>query len=136
MTRHLWPARWAGWFFAWVILLGQMAPAISGLLWHPAQMEVEICSVDGQRSIVLIDLESPAKPAATHGGHCPMCLAQHHTPGLLPADGLTSLPSPALTHVTQGAVRHLTAGRSYWAAANPRAPPRTHGIPAPTLSRA
>jgi Protein of unknown function (DUF2946) len=123
VTRPGLRARWVGCFFACVILLGQMAPAISGLLWHPAQMEVEICSVDGQRSTVLIDLDTPAKPAATHGGHCPMCLAQNDTPGLIPDAGAAFSATLAYSPVLVATPAAAPAQHPVWPDAPARAPP-------------
>jgi Protein of unknown function (DUF2946) len=112
------------WIALLAILFSALAPALSQAVAAPAPFagQMEICTMDGIRSISPDDPGTGAPPSDHFQKHCSICLTHPAPPALLPptafviASAASVQPWPPLFYQAPHALFP-------WTAASPRAPP-------------
>lgn len=112
------------WIALLAILFGALAPAFSQAVGPQDRLagSMEICTMDGVRTVSLDDGGTDAPPPEHFLKHCSYCLS-HSTPPALPP------PANFVIASATGAERYpplfyqATHALFPWTAANPRAPP-------------
>ncbi len=117
------------WIAMLAVLFGALAPAVSHALASTGatSMQMEICTMDGMKSVAVDSGSQPGEPVGHLMKHCCSCSPLADPWSLLPAAHLHPAMAPA-------ADRHpplfYQAPRALfpWTAAKPRAPPAATGL--------
>ena len=108
----------SSWIAVFAILFGALAPTLSHAVVRAAQpVDFPICSAHA------VEVKAPGLPDLGPDPlkHCPYCVDQHHTPGLLPTTSSALFDAggqllPSLFYAAPAPLFH-------WAAPQSRAPP-------------
>lgn len=112
--------RFAAWLAVFAMLLAALAPTVSHALSPATGGTIEVCSVDGPRSIPDPDAPAPAPHNALE--HCPFCATQAGS-FALPNAPLPAFDAPRGDDVPPPPVAIDRPAQDAPLAARPRAPP-------------
>lgn len=112
------------WIALLAILFGALAPAFSQAVTPPAGLAgtMEICTMDGIRTMSLDDAGSQNPPPDHFLKHCSYCLSHSTPPALPPTTGFV-IASAATAERYPPLFYRAAHALFPWTAANPRAPP-------------
>jgi len=110
----------AAWLAIVAMLLATLAPAVSHALASGSDGTIEICSVDGPRTISSPDAPAPLPHNALE--HCPYCFTQANSVAL-PSAPLPMFGAPSGPLAAVAAIAPARPARTVPLAARPRAPP-------------
>jgi hypothetical protein len=119
------------WIAALAVLFGALAPTISHAMAAsspavaPTDGEVQVCTMEGMKTVVLADPASagfdPHRSAHVLE-HCPYC-ALHASPALLPAPAPAVFAVPAAGVLLPPLFYHSVSPLVAWTPSSPRGPP-------------
>jgi uncharacterized protein involved in copper resistance len=126
------------WLACLAILLNVLAPSISHAIsqakhsqtTHLPASSMEICSMDGDHSVMAADeqpqapADSPDNPHVHAASHCPFC-SSHGGNVALPSSAMPALFGSAGAAILPVLFYHAPRPLFAWATAHPRAPPAT-----------